>query len=142
MKLFVPELGNIFFKICTIIWAFTAFLTINSKELGAKINQFCKLIRFYFLYSPICENLTISSYTSILTKNVFLVTLKAKYQNVPIKSEFCYMTWVIGSLLANLISKTFWGVHETPCMWVNMYNHCNIIWIYFLTLLDSKHVIR
>ena len=82
MKLFFPELGNIFFKICTIIWAFTAFWTINSKELGAKINQFCKLIKFSFVYSPICENLTISSHTSILTKNVLLCILKAKYQNV------------------------------------------------------------
>ena len=51
-----------------------------------------------------------------MTKNVFLVTLKAKYPNVPIISEFCHMSWVTGSLLANLISKNFCIVlYETPC---------------------------
>ena len=49
-----------------------------------------------------------------------LVTLKAKYQNVPIISEFCHMSWVTGSLLANLISKNFWDVHyETPCRYIS-----------------------
>ena len=91
MKLFFPELGNIFLKICNIIWAFTAFLTINSKELGAKINQFCKLMKFPFVYSPLCEHLTISSHTSILTKKVFLGILKAKYQNVQTLGKFCHI---------------------------------------------------
>ena len=82
MKLFFPELGNIFFKICTIIWAFTAFWAINSKEMRTKIKSIPEMMRFSFVFSPICENRTISSHTWILTKKVFFCILKAKYQNV------------------------------------------------------------
>ena len=57
---------------------------INSKKMRSKINQFRKLMRFSFVFSPIRENWTISPHTSILTKNVVLVTLKVKYQNVHI----------------------------------------------------------
>ena len=87
MKLFFPELGNIFFKICTIIWAFTAFWTINSKEMRAKINQYQKLMRFSFVFSPICENLTISSHTSILTEISFLGYFKSQISKCPDLSE-------------------------------------------------------
>ena len=41
-----------------------------------------KAQRFSFVFSPICENRTISSNTSILTKKVFFCILKAKYQNI------------------------------------------------------------
>ena len=34
MKLFFSELGNMFSKIFTIIWAFAAFWAINSKEMA------------------------------------------------------------------------------------------------------------
>ena len=64
-------------------------------------------MRFYFVFSLTFQKLTFFPHTSILTKNVFLVNLKAKYQNVPIISEFCHMSWVTGSLLANLIRKSF-----------------------------------
>ena len=73
-------------------------------------------MRFSFVFSLIFKNRTFFPYTSILKKNVFLITLKAKYQNVPIISEFCHMSWVTGSLLANLISKNFCIIlYETPC---------------------------
>ena len=39
LKLFFSELGNIFSEIFTIIWAFTAFLAINSKEIRSKIKS-------------------------------------------------------------------------------------------------------
>ena len=43
-----------------------------------------------------------------MTKNDFLVILKVKYQNVPITLEFCHMSYITGSLLANFISNNFW----------------------------------
>ena len=75
-------------------------------------------MRFSLVFSLIFKNRTFFPYKSIWTKNICLITLKAKYQNVPIISEFCHMSRVTGSLLDNLISKNFWDVlHETPCSW-------------------------
>ena len=47
MKLFFSELGKHISNIFTIIWAFTAFWAINSKEMRAKKNQFWKLMRCF-----------------------------------------------------------------------------------------------
>ena len=41
-------------------------------------------MRFSFVFSLIFKNQNFFQNTSILTKNDFLVTLKAKYQNPPI----------------------------------------------------------
>ena len=78
MKLFFSELGKNISKICTIIWAFTAFWAINRKEMRAKKNQYHKLVRFSSVFSSICENLTIPSHTSILTKKVFWGCFKSQ----------------------------------------------------------------
>ena len=117
MKLFFPELGNIFYKICTIIWAFTAFWTINSKELGAKINQFCKLMKFSFVYSPICENLTIYSHTSILIKKSLFGHFKSQISKCPDLSEILPY-FLIPTLTRSLSSKVMLYSSSTwsPCI--------------------------
>ena len=48
-----------------------------------KLNQFCKLMIFSFVFSPIHENRTISPHTSILTKNVFLFYFKSQISQCP-----------------------------------------------------------
>ena len=46
-----------------------------------KENQSGTLIKFSFIFSPIFENRTFCTHTSICTKNVFLVILKSKYHS-------------------------------------------------------------
>ena len=55
-------------------------------------------------FSHIFKNRTFSPNTSILTKNVFFIILKAKYQNVPIISNFWHLSYVIRSPLADVVS--------------------------------------
>ena len=52
-------------------------------------------MRFSFVFSLIFKNRTFFPNISILTKNVFLDTLKAKYQNDPNKVKKCHMFQVI-----------------------------------------------
>ena len=62
---------------------------------------------FPFLFSLIFKNLTFFPHSSILTKKVLLVTLKAKYQNDPNKVKKCHMVQVIEIFQAQEISKYF-----------------------------------
>ena len=64
-----------------------------------------KAQRFSFVFSPICENRTISSNTSILTKKVFFCILKAKYQNILYIPKFSHQHQFIKSFLAEMISS-------------------------------------
>ena len=52
-------------------------------------------MRFSFVFALIFKNLTFLPYTSILTKNLFLVTLKAKYKNYPNKVKKFHMFQVM-----------------------------------------------
>ena len=64
-------------------------------------------MRFSFVFSLIFKNRTFFPHTSILTKNVFLVTLKAKYQNDPNNVKKCHMFQVIEICQARGISTYF-----------------------------------
>ena len=82
-------------------------------------------MRISFVFSLIFKNRTFFPHSSILTKNVFLVTLKAKYQNDPNKVKKCHMFQVKGITLATGINKyfltglkehtvfTLWNIFET-----------------------------
>ena len=63
---------------------YTEHLENNSWERSLIYNE-CHFPHSYqisFVFSPIFKNYTFFPHPSILTKNIFLVTLKAKYQNV------------------------------------------------------------
>ena len=64
-------------------------------------------MRISFVFSLIFKNRTFFPHSSILTKNVFLVTLKAKYQNDPNKVKKCHMFQVTEIFLPHGIIKYF-----------------------------------
>ena len=64
-------------------------------------------MRFSFVFSLIFKNRTFIPHATILTKNVFLVNLKAKYQNDPNNVKKCHMFQVREIVQARGISKYF-----------------------------------
>ena len=64
-------------------------------------------MRFSFEFSLIFQNRTFIPHSSILTKNDFLVTVKAKYQNDPNNVKKCRMFQVIKIVQAQGIINTF-----------------------------------
>ena len=60
-----------------------------------------------FVFSLIFKSQTFFPHTSILTKNDFLVTLRAKYKNDPNNMKKCHMFQVIEISQARGISKYF-----------------------------------
>ena len=58
---------------------------IKCLEMRAKIKSVRKIYKIFLCISLIFENWTFFTHTSMLTKNDFLVILKANYQNVQAK---------------------------------------------------------
>ena len=93
-------------------------------------------MRFSFVFSLMFKNRTFIPNTSILTKNVFLVTLKAKYQNDPINAKKCHMFQVIEIVLAQGIDKYF----LTRLKEHTVFEICNaMIWSFNISLCYCKY---
>ena len=74
-------------------------------------------MRFSFVFSPICENWTISPHTSILTKKVFFCILKAKYQNGNIWVNF----WVWLEVILSNKQQKMSVPTDHPVVWLFCY---------------------
>ena len=64
-------------------------------------------MKFLVVFFLIFENRTFVPHTSILTKNIILVTLKVKYQNDPNEMKKCHMFQVIKIFQTRAMSKYF-----------------------------------